>query len=196
MEYLYNDFLSMVVPFVTNYVLVPFLIMLARILDVSIGTIRIIFVSKGREHISAVLGFFEVLVWLIAINQVFNNLTNPLSYIAFALGFSLGNIIGIKIEKKLAVGMQIIRIIKKNKMRTLQLLLRDEGYGVTTVTGQGGKSDVEIVYVVLKRKQTKTALKIAELLEPNCFVTVQDIYSYQKGFFQTKRLKYKQLLRK
>ncbi|MCB1190812.1 MAG: DUF2179 domain-containing protein [Leptospiraceae bacterium] len=179
-----------------EYILVPLLIMIARMLDVSIGTIRIIFVSKGKEKVAASLGFIEVIIWLIAITQVLKNLTNPISYIAFAIGFSLGNIIGIKIERKLAVGMQIIRIIKKNKLRTLQLLLRDEGYGVTTVIGQGGKNDVEIVYVVLERRKTKTALKIVEMIEPDSFVTIQDILSHQKGFFKAPQYGYRQLLRK
>ena len=174
---------------IIHYVLIPVLIMVARIFDVSIGTVRIIFVSKGKEKLAAFLGFFEVLIWLIAISQVLNNLTHFTSYIGYALGFALGNIIGIMIEKNLAVGMQIIRIIKRNKLETLQMILRDEGYGVTTVNGRGGKGKIDIVYVVVERKNTPDVMKIIKEVEPDSFVTIQDIYSYQKGYIKKPKLR-------
>ena len=177
-----------------NYMFIPLLIMIARIIDVSIGTIRIVFVARGREYLSAVLGFFEVLIWLVAISQVLTNLTNVASYIAYGLGFALGNIIGLKIEKKLAVGVQIIRIIKKTKLHALQMALRDEGCGVTTVQGYGGKNDIDIVYVVSERKHVPYIIKIVEDVEPDSFVTIQDVSSYQKGYF--KRPRFKGFLRK
>ncbi len=168
---------------VTTYVLTPVLIMAARMIDVSIGTVRIILVSRGREWQAAALGFIEVIVWLLAMTRVLANLGNVVSYIAFGVGFALGNVIGIRIEKKLALGMQIIRIIKPKRLESLQMLLRDEGYGVTTVDGRGGKGAIEIVYVVTERRHTADALALVDIHEPDAFVTVQDIYSAQRGIF-------------
>lgn len=158
--------------------------MAARILDVSIGTVRIILVSRGKGIIAAVLGFFEVIIWLLAVAHVVTNVTHVSAYIAYGLGFALGNIIGIAIEKRLAIGMQIIRIIKPDTLDTLQMMLRDEGFGVTTVEGYGGRSQVEIIYVVTERKDANHALEIINGLEPEAFVTVQDIYSAQRGVFR------------
>ena len=85
-----------------SYILLPFLIFFARILDVSINTIRIIFVMNGRKGISTFLGFFESLIWLLAIGQIFQNIDNPASYIAYPLGFASGIFVGMFIEEKLA----------------------------------------------------------------------------------------------
>lgn len=169
----------------TSYLLPALLIMAARVLDVSIGTVRIILVSRGKGVVAATLGFFEVIIWLLAVTRVLANVTNVAAYIGYGLGFGLGNLLGIEIEKRLAIGMQIIRIIKPDTLDTLQMMLRDEGYGVTTVEGYGGRDAVEIIYVVTERKDTQHALRIIDELEPDAFVSVQDIYSVQRGVFRS-----------
>ena len=93
-----------------SYVLMPLLIFLARICDVSIGTMRIIFVSKGKRNIAPILGFFEVLIWITAISKIMQNLDNYVNYIAYAAGFATGNFVGMIIEEKLAMGIQMIRV--------------------------------------------------------------------------------------
>ena len=93
-----------------SYIIVPILIVFAKIIDVSLGTIRIILVSKGKKFLAPLLGFIEVLIWILTIGQVMKNLTNPVNYIAYALGFSLGNYFGIIIENKLAIG-QVVGIV-------------------------------------------------------------------------------------
>lgn len=103
---------------------IPVLIALARITDVSIGTLRIIFVSKGLRLWAPILGFFEVSIWLLAISKVMANLTNPINYIAYAVGFSLGNYIGMFIESRLAIGMVVVRIITKRDSHILVAALR------------------------------------------------------------------------
>jgi uncharacterized protein YebE (UPF0316 family) len=87
-----------------TWVLLPLLIFMSRILDQSIGTMRLIFVSKGYRYIGPILGFFEVIIWLLAITQVLQHLNNPLSYIAYGAGFGMGNYIGIRLEEKLSIG--------------------------------------------------------------------------------------------
>ncbi len=94
-----------------NYLILPLLIFLSRVVDVSLGTIRIIFVSKGFKFLSLVIGFFEVLIWLVAINQIWGNFTNIWLYLAYAAGFATGNYVGIWLDEKISLGNVMIRII-------------------------------------------------------------------------------------
>lgn len=165
------------------WIVIPILIMIARIFDVSMGTLRIIFVARGSERIAACLGFFEVIIWLVAISQVMKNLTNVACYLAYGAGFGLGTLIGGTIEKRLAVGTQVVRIITENRLETLQMVLRDEGFGVTTVHGHGGKGPVNIIYVVTQRKLCQHLLRIIDSVEPKSFVTVQAVDHHVQGFF-------------
>ncbi|MDD4506933.1 MAG: DUF5698 domain-containing protein, partial [Sulfurospirillaceae bacterium] len=123
---------------------IPVLIALARIADVSIGTLRIIFVSKGLRLWAPILGFFEVTIWLLAISKVMENLTNPINYIAYAIGFSLGNYIGMYIESRLAIGMVVVRIITKRDSHILVAALRALRYSVTVVEGEDNNGAVNI----------------------------------------------------
>ncbi|MFB1009089.1 MAG: DUF5698 domain-containing protein [Sulfurospirillum sp.] len=124
---------------------IPLLIALARITDVSIGTLRIIFVSKGLRLWAPILGFFEVSIWLMAISKVMANLTNPINYIAYALGFSLGNYIGMFIESRLALGMVVVRIITKRDSHVLVAALRALRYSVTVADAEGNTGAVNIM---------------------------------------------------
>ena len=96
-----------------SLIILPILIFLARIVDVTFGTIRIIFVSRGMKWLAPIFGFFEIMIWLFAIGQVFSNLTNITYYVAYAGGFACGNFVGIWIEEKMAIGTLIVRIITR-----------------------------------------------------------------------------------
>ncbi|MBN1619946.1 DUF2179 domain-containing protein [candidate division WOR-3 bacterium] len=172
---------------IVTWIVIPLLIMIARIIDVSIGTVRIIFVARGRATIAAVLGFFEVVIWIIAISQVLANLTNFSCYLGYGLGFAIGNILGIKIEKKIAFGLQMITIVTVNKLDILPMLLRDEGYGVTTVNGKGAKGDVKIIYAVVERKDVQNVLATVNSTEPGSFVTVEDMVSLHRGYIKERQ---------
>ncbi|MBN1980026.1 MAG: DUF2179 domain-containing protein [Chitinivibrionales bacterium] len=174
-----------------SWVVIPLLIIIARIFDVSIGTLRIIFIARGYERVGAILGFFEVIIWLCAISQVMKNLSNVACYLAYGAGFGLGTLIGGAIEKRLAVGVQVVQIITDSQLESLQMVLRDEGYGVTTIQGHGGKGAVNIIYVVTQRKQVQHVLHIVNSIEPKSFVTVQAIDRHMQGFF-TKNNHFKQ----
>ena len=93
-----------------SWVVLPLIIVFARVIDVTLGTLRIIFVSRGDRTIAPILGFFETLIWVVVISQIMQNLNNPMTYIAYALGFALGNYIGISVEDKLAIGHLVVRI--------------------------------------------------------------------------------------
>jgi len=145
--------------FVIPSFLIPFLICAARILDVTVGTLRIIFVSKGFRKIAPVLGFFEVLIWLAAIGQVMQNLTDIVNYIAYALGFSLGSYIGMTIERKLSLGMAVIRIITARDAKELISYLRKQGFGVTVTDAQGAKGKVQVIFTVIARTSLRAVVE-------------------------------------
>lgn len=139
-----------------TFVLLPVLIFLARILDVGLGTIRIIFISRGRKFLAPLIGFFEILIWLVAIGKVMQNLTNVYCYIAYAGGFAAGNFTGMWIEEKLAMGTLIIQIITKKDASALIDNLKSSGYGVTVVPAEGSTGQVHIVYSLIKRMPSRT----------------------------------------
>jgi uncharacterized protein YebE (UPF0316 family) len=169
-----------------QWVVFPLLIMLARIIDVSIGTIRIIMVARGYKLLAPVLGFFEVVIWLLAISQVMKNLHNALSYFAYGLGFALGNYVGIIIESKLAMGMQAVRIITNSQLHALPMILNEEGFGVTTMNARGSKGPVNIFFTIVPRKKVPRVLELTQLFAPKSFVTVEDVRNHFEGIFPRK----------
>ena len=158
-----------------TYGILPLLIALARIIDVSIGTIKIIQISRGNKLLAPLLGFFEVLVWLVAVTSIFQNLNNWVCYIAYALGFALGSYIGIKIEEKLAIGVQLIRIITRKNAGNLINSLRENGYGVTAIKAEGSTGEVGVLYSIVNRKNMNKIVEIIQAHNPNAFYTIEDI---------------------
>lgn len=175
-----------------QWMVLPLCIFFARITDVSIGTIRIIQVSKGNKLLASFLGFFEVSIWLLAISQVMKQgLNNPVSFFAYGLGFASGNYIGITIEDKLALGLQAIRMISADTVDVLTMTLRDAGFGATVIEANGAKGEVHIIYVIVQRKKVNEVLQIAREITPEIFISVQDIRSVNSGFFPEKNQSYK-----
>lgn len=166
-----------------SYMILPLLIFLARIVDVSIGTIRIIVVSRGNKLIAPLLGFFEVLVWILAIGEIMQNLNNWVCYIAYAGGFATGNYIGLLIEEKLAMGTLVIRVITQNDTSELTNTLYSKGYGVTEIDAKGKFSKVNVIYIILKRKKLQEAQDIIQKNNPYAFYTVEDLRKVQFGVF-------------
>ena len=107
-----------------NWIILPTLIFISRLGDVTMATLRHIFISKGFKKIVPVLGFFEVLIWLVAMRQVFSHLNNAACFIAWAAGFSAGTYLGMFIEERLAMGSQIIRIISSDDITVLTEVLK------------------------------------------------------------------------
>ena len=141
---------SLVTPEVFAYVILPIMIFCARICDVTMGTIRVIFISKGIRYLAPVIGFFEVIIWLLAIGQVMNNLTNIVSYIAYGAGFATGTFIGMYIEEKISLGLTSVRIITKEDPMELMQYLRSHNYGVTSVDGEGGTGRVKMIFTIIR----------------------------------------------
>ncbi len=181
-----------------QWIVLPILIMLARILDVSIGTIRIILVARGYKLLAPVLGFFEVIIWLIAISQVMQHLKNVMCYLAYGTGFALGNYVGILMESKLAMGLQAIRVITQTELHSFPMVLRDEGFGVTTLDAYGSRGPVNIFFTIVPRKDVPRVLDLVKIFAPDSFVTVEDIRSSYAGIFPTQldTPVYKRLMKK
>jgi uncharacterized protein YebE (UPF0316 family) len=157
------------------YIVLPVLIFLARILDVSIGTLRIIFVAKGLKYFAAFLGFFESLIWLIAVTQVMKNLNSWETYIAFALGFAAGNYVGVALEERIALGNLLIRVITQREADELVSVLWNEGYGVTSVDARGESGPVKLIFSITKRKNLAKIIAIIKKYNPNAFYTIEDM---------------------
>lgn len=153
----------------------PLLIFFVRIVDVPIGTLRIIFLAKGKKILVPILGFFEVLLWIIVITKIVQNVDKPHYYVAYALGFATGSWIGMLIDQKLAMGTALIRIITAKPAASLVTALRESGYVVTDVPAFGVSGQVNVVFTVVKRKEIeKIVAKIREY-NPQAFYTIEDI---------------------
>ncbi|MBN2804521.1 MAG: DUF2179 domain-containing protein [Deltaproteobacteria bacterium] len=157
------------------YGLLPLMIFCSRIIDVSLDTLRIVFVSKGNKIVAPILGFFEVLIWLMAITRIMQNLDNPTCYFAYAGGFAAGNYVGLKIEEKLAMGVQMVRIITHKNSTPLINTLREEGFGVTVLDAEGKDGHVHIIYSVVNRNQISKVIQVIQSSNPNAFYSIEDV---------------------
>ncbi len=166
-----------------QYVIMPFLIFAARICDVSLCTVRLILLYRGRRIIAPVIGFIEALIWLLAIRQIMNNLTNPFVYVGFAAGFAMGNYVGIILEEKLAVGLEVIRIISKTDGLELVNSLTAQGYGTTSVDANGSTGKVQIIFTIVPRRHHKRVIGIIKKFNPRAFYTIEDVKSASEGVF-------------
>ena len=174
-----------------SYVVIPFLIFISRIIDVSIGTLRLIFVSKGYKFYAPVLGFFEVLIWLIVINHILNNLSNVYCYIAYASGFAAGNYVGIVIEEKLSIGKVIIRIITGRDSSSLLKNLKDARFTVTSMGAESPDGNVRLIFTVVKRQDISKVIKIIKDFNPKVFYTIEDVrYAYENPAINPERKRF------
>ena len=168
-----------------SWVVLPLLIFLSRLTDVTLATLRHIFVSKGFRKIVPFLGFVEVLIWLVAMRQVFHNLNNIACFFAWAGGFAMGTYCGMLIEERLALGMQIIRIITDKNCIVLVEQLRIINQGVTVVDAEGAKGPVKIIFTIVKRVNKKMVVNLIHQHDENAFYSVEDVKSSSHGVFSS-----------
>lgn len=168
---------------ILTWVIIPFLIFLARVIDVTLGTMRIVFVSKELKYLAPIVGFFEVLIWLFAIRAIMQNLNNFACYLAYGAGFAMGTYIGLHIEKRLAIGKSLLRIITQKNSTELISELRSKGFGVTSMDAQGIKGKVHVIYMIIKRHDFKDVDDIIRNYNPNSFYTLEDIRLVSSGIF-------------
>lgn len=163
--------------------LLPVIIFFGRICDVTLGTLRIIFVSKGERYKAPIVGFFEVFIWVVIISQIFANTNDLIAYVAYAGGYAAGNYVGILVENRIAFGYQLIRAYTKKDGKELTQILNQKGFGSTLIKAVGAVSTVDIVEIVISRKSLKKVSGIITDFDPDLFYLIEDIRSKQKGVF-------------
>ena len=149
------------------------LVFALRLLDVPLSTVRMLYMVRGQRGVAAALAFFEALIWLIAITRVFAHLTSPAQYLGWALGFAVGTALGMSVEGWLAPGYVTLRIITRGAASALVAALRERGYGVTEVRGQGREGPVALLYVVAQRRSVRDVLSLVEAHDPRAFITLE-----------------------
>ncbi|WP_114748255.1 DUF2179 domain-containing protein [Pleomorphovibrio marinus] len=179
-EYLTNLGISQEV---FNYLIMPLLIFIARVGDVSINTLRIVFVLNGKKFMAPLLGFFEALIWLLAIGQIIQNINNPLSYIAYAGGFSMGIFVGMTIEEKLAMGRVLVRVITPEPMHDLMEYMKEKGHRFTTVGAEGRYGRVQLLFTVLKRDTLKEFIGKVKKCNEKAFYTIESVKKISEDDF-------------
>lgn len=161
----------------------------AEISVVTISTLRIIFLSRGMKVLVPILGFFEVTIWLYALQTVMKNLNDPSCFWAFAGGFALGNYFGMLIEEKLALGTSLIRIVTSKDPGELVRNLNLNDYGVTCLEGQGATGPVQVVLTVVKRKELERVTSLLRQFDPKVFYSIDEVKTVKDGVFPTARVR-------
>ncbi len=166
------------------YVWLPLMIFAARICDVSIGTLRIILVARGQKAVAPLLGFVEVLIWIIAIGQIMENLDNWTCYLFYAAGFATGNYVGMVIEEKIAMGIVGLRLVTGKPADELISSLTENGYGLTHMDARGTVGPVHVLFITVSRKKLNELIDIINKFNPGAFYTVEDIRFVNQGVFK------------
>jgi len=162
------------------------LIMMLRIADVTLGTFRTILVVNAKKHMAAVTGFFEVLIWIFAMRYIVEHLDQTLNLFGYALGFGIGNLLGITLEEKVALGYVQLNIISRYYTDAIADKLRLSRFGVTLLPAEGSSGGISILVVIIRRRDLKAVQKIVDEVDPKSFITVQHSRPY-RGFIHASR---------
>ena len=176
--------------------LTPLIIFLAEACVVTIATMRSIFVSRGMKAAAAGLGLVEATIWLFAVGQVFQNLSNINCSIAYAAGFTLGNYLGVLLEQKVAVGNVLLRVVTSRDASALVQGFTSAGFGVTRMDALGANGPVQVVLTVVKRKELTRVVALVKGFDPGVFYSVDDLHSAGAGVFPPKRAPFPRLFRR
>lgn len=163
------------------------IIFFAKIIEVSFSTIRLVYINKGERVKGAILGFVEIMIWLVVVSSVLNNITeDPIKVFIYAAAFSLGNYLGVTIESKIAVGLASIQVVVDQKDgEILADALRDQGYGVTIIEGKGKSESIKnLLFIQLKRKKIPAAIKLIKEYNPEDYITINDIKTMLGGYIK------------
>ena len=155
-----------------------------RVSDMSLDTLRMLFVMRGRKGIAWVLGFFQAAIFVIAMTTVLSQLNNPLSIVGYAAGFATGNVIGMLIEERLAIGHIHLWIISSRLGVAMAQVLRDGGYGVTEIPARGKDGMVSVLSVSVYRKDVAHVETLVHAKDPEAFMTSEDVRPVRRGFWR------------
>ena len=159
-----------------EWALIPLLIFCARLIDVSMSTVRIVLIVNEKRLAASILSFLEMFVWLVAVTQTLKHLSNVMCYVAFAGGFAVGTYIGMLIDKKLSMGIVLIRITTTEKDgHPLIAFLKQNKFRITSVNAEGNFGKTNIIYTVVTRKEMNLVIDVIKQFNPAAFYTVENI---------------------
>ena len=162
------------------------LILVLRVIDVTLGTFRTILLVQGKKYHAGAIGFFEVMIWLFAMRFVFQHLDNLFNMLGYAVGFALGNILGITLEEKVALGYVQVNVISKHYNDKIAQTLRKSKFGVTLIPAEGGSGGMSVLIVIIRRKDLRLIKNLIESVDKDAFITVQHSRPY-RGFIHGAR---------
>jgi uncharacterized protein YebE (UPF0316 family) len=164
--------------------LMPFIIFLMRVTDMSLDTLRVLFVIRGRKPLAWIMGFFQSALWVVAITSVLSNLDNLWNVIGYAGGFATGNVVGMVIEERLAIGHGQLRIISSRRGNAIVETIRDAGYAATEIPGRGKDGTVSVISCSVKRRDIDNVQRGVYEIDPEAFITVEDIRPLHRGYWR------------
>ena len=164
--------------------LMALLIFSLRVLDMTMDTLRVLFVMRGRKQVAWLLGFFQSAVLVTAIGTVLSNLDNPLNIIGYAAGFATGNVIGMWIEERLAIGHTSLNITSPRRGTAIAEHLRKNGYAVTEIPARGKDGMVTLLNCSVLRKHTDRVRTLINEIDPEAFITAEDVRPLRRGFWR------------
>lgn len=191
MDIIVNYLTSNYDTFLFPLVIFPILIVLGRIADVAMGTLRIVLVSKGYRKLAPIVSFIESFIWIVVAANILSNMDsgnffsweNLMQCLAYALGYALGTIVGMKIETKLSLGQVLVRAIVPQEADALVFALRENKFGLTAVDASGKDGKVKVLFIVINRIELPSVLKIINTVNPSTFFTVESVQTVNKGYF-------------
>lgn len=160
------------------------MIFLLRVSDMTLDTLRVLVVMRGRKAIAWVLGFFQSIIFVTAITSVLANLDNPLNLLGYAAGFATGNVVGMLIEERLAIGHVQLSIISPGRGAAVAARLREQGYAITEIPARGKDGMVALLTCSVLRKNVEQVQKLVNEVDPAAFVTAEDVRPVRRGFWR------------
>jgi uncharacterized protein YebE (UPF0316 family) len=164
--------------------LMPVLIFFLRVSDMSLDTLRVLFVIRSQRPLAWILGFFQSLIWVIAITTVLSHLNNLWNVFGYAAGFATGNVVGMFIEEKLAIGHGHLRIISSGRGPAIAEAIRQAGYAATELSGRGRDGTVAVINCSVRRRDIRRVQQQVKDIDPNAFITVQEVRPLHRGFWR------------
>ncbi len=169
-----------------NWLIMPLLIFIARLCDMSLGTLRLVFIAKGQKLWAPLIGFFEVLIWLIVVRQIITSMDNPVWMIAYAGGFAAGTYLGMYFSEKIKIGEVLFRIITKLDSKNLIKELKGKGFGITMSRSADQKDKSTIIYTVVHVRDIQKVGDVIMKHNPKAFYTIEDVRKVSSGVFPQK----------
>ena len=159
-------------------------IFLARVVNMALDTLRFMFTMRGKTTLSWIFGFIESVIFVVVIGSVLTNLENPLNVIGYSAGFATGNVLGIAIEKRLALGFMHFTIISKDHSTEIADALRDAGYGVTEIPARGRESNFMLIDCRVRRKEAEEVEALTLKVDADAFITMEEITPRRSGIWR------------